>query len=111
MRLYFTSRYHPKGDSQTECTNQILEQYFCIYYNYQQNNWSDLLLLTEFAYNNTPSTTTCILLFFVNKDYHLSITIYLKRDITSSYIHKFAADLNELQNTLKTEISAAQQQF
>src|SRR3979490_2416071 len=39
MRLHFTSGYHPKGDGQTECINQTLEQYLRIYYNYQQDNW------------------------------------------------------------------------
>ena len=27
MKLHFTSGYHPKGDGQTEQTNQTLEQY------------------------------------------------------------------------------------
>ena len=34
MQLHFTSGYHPKGDEQTKCTNQTLEQYFYIYCNY-----------------------------------------------------------------------------
>jgi len=66
-------------------------------------------LLTDFAYNNTSSATTGVSSFFANKGYYLSITIYLKKDITSSHIHKFAIDLNELQDALKTEISTAQQ--
>ena len=33
--LHFTSGYHPKSDGQTECTNQMLKQYLCVYYNYQ----------------------------------------------------------------------------
>ena len=41
-----------------ECTNQTQEQYLCVYCNYQQANWADLLLLAEFAYNNAPSATT-----------------------------------------------------
>jgi len=77
MRLYFTSEYHSKGDGQIKYTNQTLEQYFCIYYNYQQDNWSDFLLLTKFVYNNASSAITGVSLFFINKDYHLSITIYL----------------------------------
>jgi len=36
MKLYFTLGYHPETDSQTEQTNQTLEQYLRIYYNYQQ---------------------------------------------------------------------------
>jgi len=67
MRLHFTSGYHPKGDGQTEHTNQTLEQYLCIYYNYQQDNWSELLPLVEFAYNNSLSATTGVSPFFANK--------------------------------------------
>src|SRR5882724_3293022 len=40
--------------------NQTLEQYLRVYCNYQQDNWSELLPLAEFAYNNTPSATTGI---------------------------------------------------
>ena len=34
MQLHFTSGYHPKGDGQTDHTNQTLEQYLCVYCNY-----------------------------------------------------------------------------
>ena len=34
MWLHFTSGYHPKGDGQTERTNQTLEQYLHVYCNY-----------------------------------------------------------------------------
>ena len=63
MRLHFTSGYHPEGDGQTERTNQTLEQYLCVYCNYQQDNWSKLLPLAEFAYNNALSVTTSISLY------------------------------------------------
>ena len=43
MKLHYTSGYHPEGDGQTECTNQTLEQYICIFCNYQQDNWKTLL--------------------------------------------------------------------
>jgi IS30 family transposase len=74
MNLHFTSGYHPEGDGQTEHTNQTLEQYLCIYCNYQHSNWSDLLLIVEFTYNNVPSTTTGISPFYANKGYHLNLT-------------------------------------
>jgi len=89
----------------------MLEQYLYIYYNYQQNNWSDLLLLTESVYNNTPSATTSVSVFFTNKDYHLSITIYLERDIALSYAHEFVIDFNKLQDALKLEILQQYQQL
>jgi len=107
MQLHFTSGYHPEGDRQTECINQTLEQYLCVYCNYQQDNWSKLLLLAEFAYNNAPSATTGVSPFFANKGYHLNITIHPECDIASSRAHNFAVDLDELQSTLKAEISTA----
>jgi len=75
MQLHFTSGYHPKGDGQTKCMNQTLEQYLHIYCNYQQDNWSKLLPLVKFAYNNALSATTSISPFFANKGYYLNITI------------------------------------
>jgi len=84
MQLYFTSDYHPKGDRQTERTNQTLEQYLHVYCNYQQDNWSELLPLIDFAYNNALSATTSISLFFANKGYHPNITIYPECDIAFS---------------------------
>ena len=107
MQLHFTSGYHPEGDGKTKCMNQTLEQYLCVYCNYQQDNWSELLSLMEFAYNNALSATTSVFPFFANKGYHLNITVHPKRDIASSQARDFAIDLDELQNTLKAEISAA----
>ena len=111
MWLHFTSGYHPKGDGQTKRMNQTLKQYLHIYCNYQQDNWSELLFLMEFAYNNALSATTSVSPFFDNKEYHLNITVYSKHDIASSQAHNFAIDLDELQSTLKAEISTAQQHY
>ena len=74
--LHFTSGYHPERDGQTERMNQMLEQYLHIYCNYQQDNWSKLLLLGEFSYNNAPNTTTDVSPFFANKGYHPNISIH-----------------------------------
>jgi len=111
MWLHFTSGYHPKGDGQTECTNQTLEQYLHVYCNYQQDNWSELLSLMEFVYNNALSATTSISPFFANKGYHPNITVHPEYNIASSQAHDFAIDLDELQNTLKAEITMAQQHY
>jgi len=111
MQLHFTSDYHPEGNGQTECTNQMLEQYLRVYCNYQQDNWSKLLPLAEFAYNNALSATTSVSPFFANKGYHLNITVHPECNIASSRAHDFAVDLNKLQSTLKAEISTAQQHY
>ena len=76
MKLHFTSEYHLEANGQAEQTNQMLEQYLYIYCNYQQDNWSELLPLAEFAYNNTPSATTGVFPFFANKGYHSNLSVY-----------------------------------
>jgi len=81
--LHFTSGYHSEGDGQTKWINQTLEQYLHVYCNYQQDNWSELLLLVEFSYNNDLSVITSVSLFFINKGYHSNITIYPKCNIAS----------------------------
>ena len=111
MRLHFTSGYYPEGDGQTKHMNQTLEQYLRVYCNYQQDNWSELLPLTEFAYNNVPSATTSVFPFFTNKEYHPNIIVHPEHDIASSQACNFTVDLDELQNTLKAEISTAQQYY
>jgi len=107
MKLHFTSGYHPKGDGQTERTNQTLEQYLRVYCNYHQDNWSELLPLAEFAYNNTLSATTGITPFFSNKGYHPNLTIHLERDLASTRACDFVTDLDELHQQLQQHIAEA----
>ena len=112
MKLHFTSRYHPKGNGQTECMNQTLEQYLRVYCNYQQDNWSDLLPIAEFAYNNAPNATTGISPFFVaSKGYHPNISIHPERDLASTRARDIAVDLDELHQELCKTISEAQQWY
>ena len=61
--------------------NQTLKQYLYKYCNYQQDNWSKLLPLVEFTYNNTLSATTSASPFFANKGYHPNITVHPEYDI------------------------------
>jgi hypothetical protein len=111
MVLHFTSGYHPESDGQTERANQTLEQYLWIYCNYQQDNWSKLLPLAEFAYNNAPSTTTGVSPFFTNKEYHPNISIHPECDLSSSHARDYAIDLDELHQFLQEEMAHAQEQY
>jgi len=65
----------------------------------------------EFAYNNALSATTGVSSFFANKRYHPNITVHSECDIASSRACNFIIDLNELQSTLKAEISMVQQYY
>ena len=111
MQLHFTSGYYSESDKQTKHMNQTLKQYLHIYCNYQQDNWSKLLPLVKFDYNNAPSATTSISPFFANKEYHSSTTVHSEHNIASFWAHNFTVYLNELQSTLKTEISITQQYY
>ena len=111
IKLHFISGYHLKDNSQTECTNQILEQCLCIFCNYQQDNWSPLLPIAEFVYNNAPSATTSISSFFANKGYHSNITIYPEYDLTSTYAWFFIINLDKLHQELKNVIADAQRHY
>ena len=111
MKLHFTSGYHPEGDRQTERTNQTLEQYLWVYCNYQQDNWSKLLPLAEFTYNNTLSATTGITPFFANKGYHPNLTVHPERNLASACTHDFVTNLDELHHELWQHITEAQHQY
>ena len=108
MKIHFTSGYHPEGNRQTEHLNQTLEQYLRIFCNYQQDNWSELLPLAEFTYNNSPSTTTGITPFFANKGYHPNITIYPEHKLASVKACEYVIDLEELHAKLRTQMAKAQ---
>ena len=111
MKLHFTSGYHPEGDGQTECVNQTLEQYLRIYCNYQQDKWSSLLPLAEFAYNNAPSVTTGVSSFFANKGYDPAITIHLEYNLVSSKAQNYVTDLAELHEELRKAILLSQEHY
>jgi len=111
MKLHFTSGYHPEGEGQTEQANQTLEQYLRMYCNYQQDNWSDLLPLTEFTYNNTPSATTGVSLFFANKGYHPNLAVHPEHDLSSARAREYAVDLESLHEYLCEEMAAAQKKY
>src|SRR6202045_3684148 len=109
MKLHFSSGYHPEADGQTERTNQTLEQYLRAYCNYQQDNWSDLLPLAEFAYNNAPSAATGITPFFANKGFHPNLSISISRTFSSTWAKDFTVDLDKLHQDLRAHIAAAQE--
>ena len=103
MALNITSNlstaYHPKTDGQTERVNQVLEQYLQIHTNYQQDNWTSQLPLTEFIYNNTPHSATSVSPFFANKGYHPRLTISLE-GIPTHEAHMVATNLKMLHQHL-----------
>jgi hypothetical protein len=111
MKIHFTLGYHSEGDHQTERLNQTLEQYLRIFCNYQQDNWSPLLPLREFAYNNALSASTGTSPFFANKGYHLNITVHPEHELASQCAREFIVDLDELHVELCSQLSATQKRY
>ena len=59
-----STSFHPQTDGQTEHVNALVEQYVCRYCNYQQDDWTELLTMVEFSYNNTLSARTRMTPFY-----------------------------------------------
>jgi hypothetical protein len=96
MKLKFSTAYHPEINGQTECMNQSLKGYLRLYCNYQQDNWSDLLPIAEFAYNNSTHSATQVSPFFANYGYHPHATLSLNVTVRDSNAHNFSQSLSKL---------------
>ena len=75
LRRRLSTAFHPQTDGQTERQNQTLETYLRIFVNDEQDNWASLLLLAEFAYNNSVHSATSLTPFLVvYKDWQLRVS-------------------------------------
>jgi hypothetical protein len=58
--------------------NQTIEQYLRIYCNYQQDHWSQLQSLAEFAYNNAFQSSIKRSPFFASYGFHPQFSVNLR---------------------------------
>ena len=93
MKLF--TAYHPQTDSQTERTNQELEQYLRMYINHRQNNWSEWLAIAEFAFNNTVHTATKMSLFKVNYRREPRMGFDIKKKRKNEKAEEFVREMKE----------------
>jgi len=103
---------HPQTDGQTERQNQMMEQYLRAFCNYEQDNWVELLLLAEFAYNNAIHASTMMTPFWANYHYHPVMQFKAQKQPSrlQSEIQAdtFAAGLEETHQTLCWNLQEAQ---
>jgi hypothetical protein len=86
-----------------------MEQYLQAYYNYQQDNWKQLLPIAEFCYNNTQSETTRVIPFYANYGYHLHFEPDLGSISTGMpEVAEYITALNNLHAELRAKIAYAQ---
>jgi len=102
-----STAYHPQSDGQTERTNQTMEQYLRVYCDYHQDDWSQLLPLAEFVYNNAKSTSTGMSPFYANYGYHPRATLKIlpdqqhKNPAAETYVDHIRRVHEELRRTLE----------
>jgi len=58
IRLSSSTAWHPQTDGQMEHVNQELDQFLRLFVKEQQNDWYDLLPITEFQHNNHVYSAT-----------------------------------------------------
>ena len=109
VKSKLSTAFHPQTDGQTERMNQVIEQYLRIYCNYQQDNWSNLLSLAEFSYNNAHQSTIECSPFYANYGYHPQFTVDIRQASLSTPAAKSLAEsLQSLHEQLTENIKSAQ---
>ena len=53
-----STAFHPQTDGLTECKNQWVEQYICLYTSARQDDWEVWLPIMTFIHNQWPNATT-----------------------------------------------------
>jgi hypothetical protein len=61
--------FHSETDDQSEIANQEMKRYLRIYCNYQQDDWFEWLLMTEFASNAITSAFIELFVFMINYEF------------------------------------------
>jgi hypothetical protein len=64
-----STAFHFETNDQSEIANQEMKRYLRSYCNYQQNDWSDWLSMTEFAFNAVTSAFTELFAFMTNYEF------------------------------------------
>jgi len=109
-----STAYHPESDGQTERTNQTLEQYLRIYCDFHQDDWSQLLPLAEFVYNNAQSASTGMSPFYANYGYHPRATLKV-RPSSGTYENPAAESLlnhlKQVHGELRSTLGRAQEKY
>jgi len=100
--------YHSQTDEQSKQMNQMIKMYLRHYINKNQNNWVQLLLMTQFVYNNTQNETTEETPFQANYEYNSKI--WQEPQAHKSQSQKAILDIAEIKKLHKDLTNRIQQQ-
>jgi hypothetical protein len=110
-KVSLSTAFHPQTDGQTERMNQVLEQYLRIFCNDQQNNWTNLLPLAEFAYNNSIHSSTGLSPFKANYGFDPSATFRFSQHSLVPSAEERVEELQAVHSQLKDSIVKAQERY
>jgi hypothetical protein len=110
IKRNLSTLFHPQSDGQTERVNQVLEQYLRCYASWHQDNWSDLLPLAEFAYNNSVHRSTGVSPFFATYGFHPRLDDFSTASNFAS-MDSWTQLLAEGHNTIQDQLKKAQDAY
>ncbi len=74
INVKLSTTFHSKTDDQSEIANQEMKRYLRSYCNYQQDDWSKWLSMTEFVFNAVISTFIELFAFMTNYEFESRIS-------------------------------------
>ena len=106
-----STAYHPETDSQTERTNQELEQYLRMYVNHRQNNWAEWLAIAEFAFNNKVHTATKTSPFQVNYGREPRMDFDIRKKGKNEKVEEFVKKMKERHEEARAALVKSQEEM
>jgi len=101
--------YHSQTNEQSKWINQMIEMYLRHYINKNQNNWVQLLLMTQFVYNNTKNEIMKETPFWMNYRYNSKIRWELW--VHRSQSQKVILNITEIKKLHRDLMNKIQQQM
>jgi len=109
---WLSTDFRPQTDGQTESQHQTMEPYLRAFYNYEQDNWVEIIPLAEFAYNNMKHPSMRMTPFWANYHYHLVMQFNAPKQPSGMKLEiqadTFSAGLEKAHQTLCKTLQEAQ---
>jgi transposase InsO family protein len=107
----YSTAFHPQTDGQTERSNSTLEQYLRTYVNFQQDDWTDLLPMAEFCYNNSKHSAIGMSPFMASKgrDHAVELPMPIAKDLAVESIQEYRERMNNIRESVNVALRQARE--
>ncbi|THH11692.1 hypothetical protein EW146_g7954 [Bondarzewia mesenterica] len=107
IKTALSMAYHPQMDGQTERINQEIEQYFHLFVNHRQDDWTEWLPIAEYTYNNKVQASTKVSPFFANYGYHPRMGFELHTQTKVEAVDDFVSRMKKVRGELESALKKA----